>query len=102
MSNDKERAYLGVHGADVPKEAIEDTEIDTPAGTYVREIEIDSPAMEAGIQSGDVVTRVGNKEIMAYNELLEVLQSSKPGDVLTVTLTRQGHEMSVDVTLGSW
>ena len=102
MSNDKERAYLGVHGADVPKEAIEDTQIDTPAGTYVREIEIDSPAMAAGIQSGDVVTRVGNTEITTYHELLDVLQSSKPDDVLTVTLTRQGHEMSVDVTLGSW
>lgn len=102
MSNDKERAYLGVHGADVPKEAIEDTQIDTPAGTYIREIEIDSPAMEAGIQSGDVVTKVGNEEITTYNELLGILQSAHPGDILTVTLTRQGHEMSVDVTLGSW
>ncbi len=102
MSNDKERAYLGIHGADVPREAIEDTQIDTPAGTYIREIEIDSPAMAAGIQSGDVVTRVGNTEITTYNELLDILQSSKPGDVLTVTLTRQGHGMSVDVTLGSW
>lgn len=102
MSNDRERAYLGVHGADVPKEAIEDTQIDTPAGTYIREIEIDSPAMEAGIQSGDVVTRVGNEEITSYSELLGILQSAQPEDVLTVTLTRQGHEMSVDVTLGSW
>lgn len=102
MSNNKERAYLGVYGADVPKEAIEDTQIDTPAGTYIREIEIDSPAMAAGIQSGDVVTRVGDTDITAYNELLGILHSSKPGDVLTVTLMRQGHEMSVDVTLGSW
>ena len=102
MSNDKERAYLGVHGADVPKEAVEDTQIDTPAGTYIREIEIDSPAMAAGIQSGDVVTRVGNTEITAYSELLGILQSSKPEDVLTFTLVRQGHEMIVDVTLGNW
>ncbi|MCM1122122.1 MAG: S1C family serine protease [Eubacterium sp.] len=102
MSNDKERAYLGVHGADVPKEAIEDTQADMPPGAYIREIEIDSPAMEAGIQSGDVITRVGDTEITAYNELLGMIQSAKPEDVLTVTLTRQGHEMRVDVTLGSW
>ena len=102
MSNNKERAYLGVHGADVPKEATTDTQIDTPAGTYIREIEIDSPAMAAGIQSGDVVTRVGSTEITTYNELLGILRSSSPGDVLTVTLTRQGYEMSVDVTLGNW
>ncbi|MDE7429334.1 MAG: S1C family serine protease, partial [Lachnospiraceae bacterium] len=58
MSNDKERAYLGVHGADVPREAIEATQINTPPGAYIRSIEIDSPAMEAGIKGGDVVIRV--------------------------------------------
>ncbi|MDE6212146.1 MAG: S1C family serine protease [Lachnospiraceae bacterium] len=102
MSNDKERAYLGVHGADVPREAIEDTQINTPPGAYIRSIEIDSPAMEAGIQGGDVVIRVNETEITTYNELLNIIQSSKPEDVLTFTLMRQGHEMSVSVTLGSW
>lgn len=102
MSNNKERAYLGVHGADVPKEAIEDTEMNTPAGAYIREIEIDSPAMAAGIQSGDIVVRVGETEITSYYELLNVLYTSKPEDALAVTLVRQGHEMRVDVTLGSW
>ncbi|MCM1267662.1 MAG: S1C family serine protease [Bacteroidales bacterium] len=102
MSNDRERAYLGVHGADVPKEAIEDAQIDTPAGAYIREIEIDSPAMEAGIQSGDIVVRLGDTEITTYNELLNVLYNAKPEDVLEVTLIRQGHEMRAEVTLGSW
>lgn len=102
MSNNKERAYLGVHGADVPKEAIEDTQINTPPGAYIRAIEIDSPAMEAGIQGGDVVIRINETEITTYNELLNIIQSSKPEDVLDFTLMRQGHEMSVNVTLGSW
>lgn len=102
MSNDKERAYLGVHGADVPKEAAEDDKLGTSSGAYIREIEIDSPAMAAGIQSGDIVVRAGDTEITTYSELLAVLYSSKPEDVLTFTLMRQGHEMKVDVTLGSW
>lgn len=102
MSNDKERAYLGVHGADVPREAIEDTQINTPPGAYIRSIEIDSPAMAAGIQSGDVVIRVNETDIMTYSELLNIIQSSKPEDILTFTLMRQGHEMTASVTLGSW
>lgn len=102
MSNDKERAYLGVHGADVPKEVAEDAEIDIPAGAYIREIEIDSPAMAAGIQSGDVITKVGEVELTGYGELLSLLQAAEPGDLMRITLVRQGHEMSVDVTLGSW
>lgn len=100
MSNDKERAYLGIHGADVPEEAAE--ELGIPQGTYVKEIEMDSPAMEAGIQSGDVVIRVNETPITTYNELLTVLHNANPEDVLTFVLMRQGREMSAEVTLGRW
>lgn len=100
MSNDKERAYLGIHGADVPKEALEDPEMDIPTGTYVREIEIDSPAMEAGIQSGDVVIRAGETPVNSYHDLLNIIRGAEPEEVLTFTLVRQGHEMKVDVTFG--
>jgi len=100
MSNDKERAYLGIHGADVPKEALEDEEIDIPAGAYIREIEIDSPAMEAGIQSGDVVVQAGDTPVTAYSELLNIIRGAEPEEIMTFTLARQGHEMKVDVTFG--
>lgn len=98
MSNNKERAYLGIHGADVPKEAIEESEI--PNGTYIKAIEMDSPAMNAGIQSGDVITEVNGTSITTYHELLNVLYNASPEDTMEVVLVRQGHEMSVTVTLG--
>ena len=97
MSNDQERAYLGIHGADVPEEAIAESAI--PKGAYIKEIEMDSPAMNAGIQSGDVVIQVNDTPITAYHELLNVLYNASPEDVVTMILVRQGHEMSVDVTL---
>ena len=99
MSNDQELAYIGVHGADVPQEAIE--ELDIPAGAYIKEIEMDSPAMAAGIQSGDVVTRVNEEPITTYEELLNMLNNAEPEQVMTITLMRQGREMSVEVTLGT-
>lgn len=98
MSNDQERAYLGVHGADVPEEAI--MESDMPAGSYIREIEMDSPAMNAGIQSGDVITQANETPIESYNDLLNVLYNANPEDVLDVLLVRQGQEVNVQVTLG--
>lgn len=98
MSNNQECAYLGIHGADVPQEAIEESEI--PTGTYVKEIEMDSPAMNAGIQSGDVITQANETPIANYNDLLNVLYNAKPEDVLNVTLVRQGQEVNVQVTLG--
>ena len=99
MSNDKERAYLGIHGADVPRDAGE--ELDIPEGAYVRAIEMDSPAMAAGIQSGDVVIQIDETSITTYNNLLDVLYNSNPEDTLTFTLMRQGREMNATVTLGT-
>lgn len=99
MSNNKERAYLGIHGADVPKEASE--ELDMPAGAYVREVEMDSPAMAAGIQNGDVVIGIDDTSITNYNGLLDVLYNSEPEDTLDFVLMRQGREMNATVTLGA-
>ena len=101
MSNDQYRAYLGIHGADVPLEAI--LESDVPRGAYIKEIEMDSPAMTAGIQSGDVIVQINDTEIATYSELLNELYNSSPDDVVTITLMRQGidsfQEMKVTVTL---
>ena len=98
MSNNQERAYLGIHGADVPEEAIRDSGM--PTGTYVKEIEMDSPAMNAGIQSGDVIISANGTPIENYKDLLNVLNIGKPEDTMDVTLVRQGQEVGVQVTLG--
>lgn len=102
MSNDQPRSYMGVHGSDVPQEA--NMELGVPLGAYIKEIEMDSPAMTAGIQSGDVITKVDETEITNYNELLNVLYNAAPEATLSVTLMRQGiesfQEMKVEVTLG--
>lgn len=98
MSNNKERAYLGIHGADIPKEAWAGLGISE--GAYVREVEMDSPAMAAGIQSGDVVVSIDDTPIMTYNGLLDVLYNAEPEDTLEFVLMRQGREMNADVTLG--
>ena len=101
MSNNQYRAYLGIHGADVPLEAI--LESGVPRGAYIKEIEMDSPAMIAGIQSGDVIVQIDDKEIATYSELLNELYNSSPEDIITITLMRQGidsfQEMTVTVTL---
>ena len=76
-------------------------QIEIPAGAYIKNIEMDSPAMAAGIQSGDVVIAADGNEILSYAELLNVLNNSAPQDVLTLTISRQGREMEADVTLGN-
>lgn len=102
LSNDKDIPYLGVHGADVTKEANE--ELDVPFGAYIKEIDMDTPAMNAGIQSGDVIVRLQEEEVLSYSDLVNKLLLREPEEIITIGLMRQGPEgyteMEVTVTLG--
>lgn len=102
LSNDKDIAYLGVYGIDVTREANEEMEV--PYGAYILETDMDSPAMIAGIQSGDIIVGIGERAITKYAELVEALLTYEPEVTVTVKLMRQGPdgymEMEVEVTLG--
>ena len=95
----KDVPYLGAHISTVTDKIANTYGI--PKGVYIKEVEMDSPAMAAGIQSGDVVVKANDSEITSYSELLKVLNDMQPQDVLLLTLSRQGREMQVEVTLGN-
>lgn len=95
LSNNKDIAYFGVYGVDVTKEANE--EMGVPFGAYILEIDMDAPAMNAGIQSGDIIVRIGEKEITNYAALVETLLTFKPEETVTVGLMRQGPEGYIEM-----
>ena len=101
MSNGRKQAYLGTHGTDVTQDANEN--LGVPYGAYIMEIEMDSPAMEAGIQSGDVIIGIRDKEIHTYGDLVNALMELQPDETVSVKLMRQGPEeyvqMEADVAL---
>ena len=101
LSNGKERAYLGIHGTTVPSD-IQSSQ-DIPAGAYVIKTEMGSPAMRAGIQSGDIIKAIGSDEILSYEQLINRLAQFAPDDIITVTVRRQAPtdyiDMEIEVTL---
>lgn len=94
--------YLGIIGADVPKEANEQSQV--PFGAYVREVEMDSPAMLAGIQSGDVIVGIDQQSVTKMSDYSGYLLKINPDDVLTVRVMRQSQgeykEIAFEVTVG--
>lgn len=102
LSNDKDIPYLGVHGTDVTKEANE--ELGVPIGAYIKNIDMDSPAMEAGIRSGDVIVRLQEEEVLSYSDFVSKLLVKEPEETVTVGLRRQAPEgyteIEITVTLG--
>lgn len=71
LSNNQDVTYLGVKGISVTSEAQRDG---VPAGVYVTEVEMDSPAMQGGVQNGDVIQSINGQKITSMNDLSNVLQ----------------------------
>jgi S1-C subfamily serine protease len=95
------RAYLGVATSDAsarsspygePTAAVE--------GALVRTVAPQSPADQAGVQPGDIITALGNTPIAGSDELLAALARQKPGTTVTLTLARSGQPLTVRVQLG--
>jgi putative serine protease PepD len=69
-------------------------------GTLVQQVADGSPAEQAGLQPGDVITRLGDRPVESLGDLLYEVQSRSPGDELRVISTRDGAEHDATVTLG--
>ena len=101
LSNGQPMATLGIYGTDVPAEIQESQGV--PAGAYITGIVMDSPAMVAGIQSGDVIVKMGTEEITSFKEYKEEMMTLLPDSQITLTVMRQVQdeyqEMTLDVIL---
>ena len=70
-------------------------------GAQVEEVTSGGPAEKAGLKVGDVITAVGGTKVDATHSLADLIQAKKPGDKVDLTLTRDGKEMTLSVTLGA-
>lgn len=87
MSNGKETAYLGICGMDVTKEAHEEWNV--PYGAFVKEVEMDSPSMLAGIQQGDVLVSVDNRSIQSFGDYAGLITQMEVGKTVEIRVMRQ-------------
>ena len=77
----------------------EDSNITLDYGVYVYNIDTTSNAYAAGLRSGDIITEVNGVSIDTMLELKEQLYQHVPGDVITLTIERDGTSQDIDVTL---
>ncbi|MFF7586894.1 S1C family serine protease [Kitasatospora purpeofusca] len=72
-----------------------------PAGAVVVAVADGGPAASAGLQPGDVITKIGDTPVDSLNSLTTALASLAPGSKVTVTYSRDGRSTSAEVTLGT-
>ena len=70
-------------------------------GAQIQEVNAGSTAADAGIDKGDVVTKVDDHLITDADSLVATIRSYRPGDQVTVTYVRDGETKTAQLTLDS-
>jgi len=83
-------AFLGVSGTDTTS---------GPAGALISGVVDDSPAREAGLRVGDLVTAYDGQQIESFTDLAAAVRADQPGDTVTLTIQRGDEELAVEATL---
>lgn len=72
---------------------------DNQAGALVREVTPKSPAEHAGLKAGDLIVKIGDKDVKDPEMLVGVIAEHKPSDKLVLSVMRDGKEHKMTVTL---
>ena len=94
-----ERGYLGVQIQPVGPDIAEALGLKTTEGAIVDRAMPGTPAAEAGLQAGDVITKVNGQEVKDAGDLTREIGSMKPGEKIDLSYLRNGAEQTADVTL---
>ncbi len=97
-----EKSYIGISGMNLAA-VIQQYQTDFKAeeGVYIQQIYTNSPAAEAGLQEGDIITALDGEDIKDMSSLQKKLVQYRPGDKITLTIERNKANQNVELTLAS-
>jgi S1-C subfamily serine protease len=111
-----EHAYLGIEGGTITPELAKAVNLPVEEGVLIQSVEKGGPSDKAGIEGGttqatidgaeitlggDIITEADGKKITNMEQIIELINSKKPGDEVKLKLLRGGKEKTATVTLGT-
>jgi Do/DeqQ family serine protease len=84
-----QRGYLGVQISDISQEIKEKNKLPNLKGVFVAKVIEDGSADKAGLKDGDVILKIGNKEVNSVASLQEEIGKRRPGDKVSITVRRK-------------
>lgn len=94
------RAYLGIRSVTITPEIAGQNGLPMDWGVYVRSVDRGSPAEQAGLRQGDIITEIGQDKISADLSYTNALLHHRPGERTTLKVWRDGKALSLEVTFG--
>jgi S1-C subfamily serine protease len=92
-------AYLGVSTREVTPALQQQFGLPRSSGVLVAQVFADGPAGKAGIQQGDIVVEIDGDAVVSAGDLQVYLRDKNPGDIVEVTIDRNGETLMIPVTL---
>jgi serine protease Do len=90
-----QRGYLGVQISDINQEIKEKNNLPNTKGVYVAKVNDSGSAEKAGLKDGDVILKIGSKEVNSVAELQEEIGKRRPGDKVTLTIRKKSGEEEI-------
>jgi serine protease DegQ len=95
-----ERGWLGVEPQNLTAEIIEAFGLPVASGALVAGVLRSGPAAQAGLQPGDVISRVGERDVADANALLDAVAALKPGEPVELAVQRRDQALTLTVVPG--
>ena len=94
-------AQLGITMVTLSDQIAQRYNLSISSGVYINSVVDGSGAAEAGLQSGDIITKIDGQAVTDSSEVMIDVRSHKIGDKIQITYVRDGKEQTTEVTLGS-
>lgn len=94
-----ERPLIGISGIDLDSTTAKRNNLQE--GIYIAQVSSNSPASQAGLQKGDIIIGVDDKETKTMEQLNEYKNTKKIGDKIKLKIVRASKEQEVELTLAS-
>ena len=95
------RGWLGVQIQPVTQDIADSLGIDSTDGAIVADAMANGPALDAGVEVGDIITKVNGKGVEDPKALSQTIARIEPDETVTLTIVRDGTEREIKVTLGN-
>ena len=92
------KPYIGITPQNMTAQMAQQYRYDVTQGVFVCSVEPGSAAEKAGLQMGDVITKIGDTAISDMNDLNAAKKSYRAGDTVTLTIYRAGGTKEVELT----
>lgn len=94
-----QKAFFGAQVVDITPPLAEQLGVNDYSGVAIRSLQPEGSAERAGLQAGDVITKINAQAIDSHSDFEELISYYSPGDVLTITYRRDREPATTRLTL---